>query len=103
MRGATGRKNGTTLAELDSLGHEILRYDSFFLWQAIDPPRRAAEQRGLLGGRRARCNKLERGPQHGISRRQLVDGEVAFKHAALGAERLDAGLDPRAPGIGDLA
>src|SRR5258708_34185299 len=74
--GATGRKNGTTVAELDSLGHEILRYDSLFLWQAINPLRRAAEKTGLLGGWRPHCHHLEPCPKHCKCRRQLDNGEV---------------------------
>ena len=70
--------------------------------QPIDPPRRITEQRRLLGCRRAGRHQLEGVPQYRVAGRQLVDREVAFEHAALGAEGIYAGLDPWLPGVGDL-
>ena len=46
---------------------------------------------------------LERVPHHGIAAHPLVDREVALEHAAVGAERLDAGLHERPPCRGEFA
>src|SRR5580704_8853295 len=65
--------------------------------QTIGPFGRAAEQRGLLVGRVAGGDALERIPQHLIAAGALVDREIAFEHRALRTERADAGLDIGAP------
>ena len=48
------------------------------------------EQIGALGGRIALGKPLEGVEQHVVRERYLVDREVAFEHAPLGAELLDA-------------
>src|SRR6266487_4378968 len=59
--------------------------------------RLAAVERLLFRGRCTGSEALERIPQLGVAARLLVRREVALEHAALGTERLDAGLDIRPP------
>src|SRR6266568_3928092 len=69
--------------------------------EAVNPRGGAAEERELFFARSARGDALEGVPQRGIADCHLVDREVAFEHAALGAEQLDAGLDIGPPRRGD--
>src|SRR5689334_1026055 len=59
--------------------------------------RGAAVQCLLLRSRCIRGDPLERVPQLGIAAGLLVRREVALEHAAVDAERLDAGLDVLTP------
>src|SRR5262245_51917825 len=69
---------------------------------AVDPRGGAAVERLLLVGRGAGGDALEGVPQLGVAARLLVGREVALEHAAVGSERLDAGLDIGPPGVGQL-
>src|ERR1700730_6063643 len=67
--------------------------------QAIGFRRGAVEQGGLLVGGIAGGDPLERVPPNLITAGTLVDREIALEHAALRAERSDAGLDIGAPSL----
>lgn len=54
------------------------------------------ERRALILGRIA-CQAFESVPREAVSVRPLVDREVAFEHAAVSAERFDAGFDVGLP------
>ena len=69
--------------------------------QPIHPVRRAAEDRFLLGGRRAGGQALEHVPQRRHADAHLLDRIVALDHAAVGTEQVDAGLDVRPPVAGE--
>src|SRR5437588_9820567 len=69
----------------------------------VEPRRGAGEQVGLFRRRGAAREPLEGIEQHRIAARPLVDREVAFEHAAAGAEALDAGLDIGPPGTSQLS
>ena len=56
----------------------------------------------LLISRHATRDALERIPQDLITAAPLVHGKVAFEHAPLGAEELDAGEDVGLPCGGEL-
>src|SRR3982074_644592 len=60
----------------------------------------ARKQGSLLRGRGLGRQPLESIPQHAVAGGDLVDREVALEHAAIGAEQLDAGLDPGLEGVG---
>src|ERR1700722_13997331 len=60
--------------------------------QAIELCRRAAEEGGLLVGGVALGEHLEGVPQYFVVATYDVHREVAFEHAALGPESLDARL-----------
>src|SRR5579871_1426703 len=68
----------------------------------VNAGRGAAVERALLVGRGVLRQVLEGVPQLGVAAALLVGREVALEHAAVGAERLDAGLDVGAPGLGQL-
>ena len=70
--------------------------------QPVKSRRGAREESGLLGRRGTAREPLERIEQHRVAARALVDGKVALEHAAVGAERLDAGLDIGPPGVRQL-
>ena len=61
-----------------------------------------AEQRRLLRGGIALRQALERIPKHRVAATPLVDRKIAFEHAAVGSEGLDATVDVGAPGGGKL-
>src|SRR5271156_713075 len=65
--------------------------------------RGTGEEIGLFRCRGAVCQPLECVEQHRIAAGTLVDREVAFEHAAVGAEILDASVDIGPPSIGHLA
>src|SRR5471032_1074008 len=69
--------------------------------QLVDAACRARKQGRLFGRRRLGGQPLEGIPQHAEARGDLVDREIALEHAALGAEQLDAGLDPGLVGLGE--
>src|SRR5262245_981806 len=66
--------------------------------QAVNSRGSAIEQRCALIGRVAFAEALERVPQRRIAAAQLVDREVRFEHAAIGAEALDRVLEISARG-----
>src|SRR6185436_3493960 len=70
--------------------------------QPIHLRRRAAVERRLLCGRHIFRQVLEGVPQFGVAARLLVGREVALEHAAVDAERLDAGFDIGPPGLREL-
>ena len=70
--------------------------------QAIHPSRRPAVQGLLLRGRGAGGDVFEGVPQFGVAAGLFVGWEVALEHAAVRAERLDAGFDVLAPGVGQF-
>ena len=70
--------------------------------QPIDLRRGAAVERRLLCCRCVGGDALERVPQLGVAAGLLVRREVALEHAAVDAERLDAVLDIRPPGRGEI-
>src|ERR1700680_2652646 len=67
--------------------------------EPVETCRGPGKEIGFLRSRGAAGEPLERVPHHRITAGALVDWEIAFEHAAIGAEILDAGLDVRAPGI----
>src|SRR5215467_7815545 len=68
-------------------------FASLELSQAVNSRGSAIEQRCALIGRVAFAEALERVPQRRIAAAQLVDREVRFEHAAIGAEALDRVLE----------
>src|SRR5688500_5406321 len=70
--------------------------------EAVDLRRGAAEQALLLGAACSASESLAGVPEHAVAVRAFVDGEIAFEHGAVGAERLDAGLDVGPPQSGEL-
>src|SRR5207244_9617430 len=75
---------------------------AFRLPQSIELQRGVVEHRILLIGRIVLGDALERVPQIGIAAHPLVDREVAFEHRAVGTEGGDAGVEIRAPRLGQL-
>src|SRR6516164_4945932 len=71
--------------------------------QAVKPRRGAGEKIGLFRCGGAAREPLEGIEQHRITAGALVDREVAFEHATVGAEILNAGFDIGPPRIGHLA
>src|ERR1700677_1242406 len=61
--------------------------------KAIEARGGAAEQIGLFRGTRVLGEQFACVPERCVAVRTLVHGEVALEHAAIGAERFDAGLD----------
>src|ERR1700719_3412805 len=70
--------------------------------EPVKPRCGAGEEIGLFGCGGATREPFECVEQHRIAAGALVDREVAFEHAAAGAEILDAGVDIGPPGIGYL-
>ena len=68
----------------------------------VEARRGAGEEIGFFRPGGAARKPFERVEQHRIAARALVDRKVAFEHAAVGAETLDAGIDIGPPGIGHL-
>src|SRR5580658_5516850 len=85
------------------VGRSLMAWFLMLVLQPVKTRRGAGEEISLFRCRGAVRQPLERVEQHRIAARTLVDREVAFEHAAVGAEILDAGLDIRPPGIGHLA
>src|SRR5664279_6263399 len=70
--------------------------------QPVNLRRRLREQRGLLGLAVLRAEALEGVEDHLIAALALVGRKIALEHAAVGTERLDAGLDIGTPRRGGL-
>src|SRR5438552_16529395 len=70
--------------------------------EPVEPGRGAGEQRRLFGIRIAGGEAFERVPESVIAAAALIDREVALEHRALGAERVDAGIDVGAPCLGEV-
>src|SRR5581483_7412980 len=66
--------------------------------QPVDALRGVVEQRGTLARGEALRELLELVPERGVGAGELVDGEVALEHAAVGAELLDCVQIPVAVG-----
>src|ERR1051325_11428171 len=67
--------------------------------KAIEARRGAGEEIGLFRSRGAAREPLEGVEQDGVAAGALVDREIAFEHAAVGAEALDASFDIGPPRI----
>ena len=65
--------------------------------QLVEALRRAREEVRFLVRAGTLGQEFAGVPEHRIAVRPLVDGKVALEHAALGAERFDAGLDVGLP------
>src|SRR5262252_670350 len=72
------------------------------LGETVDALCRATEQLSLLVGRVAGSQTFEGVPQDGVARTDAVRREVALEHAAVGAERRDAGLEIGLVGLRQL-
>src|SRR5207237_2744655 len=70
--------------------------------QTVHRRHRAAVELGLFDGRLVGGDAFEGIPQLGVAARLLVRREIAFEHAAAGAESFDAGLDILAPRRGEV-
>ena len=80
----------SSLPELIRMVTAARRYGRSDRRQPVELRRGVVEQRGLMFGRGAGGDPLERVPQHRVAAHRLVDGKIALEHAAVGAERLDA-------------
>ena len=90
----------------DELAEAVLRNSFPRFWlrlQPVKPRCGAGKEFGLFRCRGAAGEPLERVEQHRIAAGTLVDREVAFEHAAAGAEILDTRFDIGSPRIGHLA
>src|SRR4051812_671962 len=68
--------------------------------EPVDPPRCTAKQGLAFAGVHVAGHALERVPQHGVVDAPSVHREVAFKHAAIYSEGLNAPPNERSPGVG---
>src|ERR1700760_3262928 len=83
-------------------GPVVPRRDELIQLQFVNIRRRLRKQRGFLRLAVRRGNPFEGVPDHLIAALALVRREVAFEHAALGTEGLDAGFHIGAPRGGGL-